>query len=175
MGIFKASKEIGITVPDLGPVAEAVMQHFRAQGYEVSGDRTLLQGWDISLHKGSAFKAVLGLQSALKIQIETAGAVTQVRVGIGIFGQQAIPTAISMLVFWPVLVTQIWGMVSQARLDQQAIDVVEQELARCASASASSMAGGTHPLFCTACGGLINAGMRFCPHCGVSQSADTLV
>jgi hypothetical protein len=172
MGIFKASKEFGITVPDLEPVAEAVMQHFREQGYDVSGDRTLLQGWDISLHKGSAFKAVLGLQSALKIQIETAGTVTQVRVGIGIFGQQAIPTAISMLVFWPVLVTQIWGIVSQARLDQEAIDEVGRELERCAGTSSNYTTGGSHPLFCTACGGQLSAGMRFCPHCGFPQSGD---
>ena len=173
MGIFKASKELGITVRDLGPVAEAVMQHFRDQGYEVSGERTLLQGWDISLHKGNAFRAVLGLQSALKIQIETAGTMTQVKVGVGIFGQQAIPTTISMLVFWPVLVTQIWGMVSQARLDQEAIDIVEQELKRCADVSSGSVGEGLHHSFCTACGGQLNTGMRFCPHCGVSQSVDS--
>jgi hypothetical protein len=168
MGIFKASKEFGITVADLGPVAEAVMQHFREHGYEVSGERTILQGWDISLHKGNAFKAVLGLQSALKIQIETAGTITQVRVGIGIFGQQAIPTAISMLVFWPVLVTQILGLVSQARLDQEAMDVVEQELERCATGMSRAMAGGAYHPFCTACGGHLSAEMRFCPKCGAA-------
>jgi hypothetical protein len=171
MGIFKASKEFEITVPDLGPVAEAVMQHFREHGYEVSGERTLLQGWDISLHKGNAFHAVLGLQSALKIQIETAGTITQVRVGIGIFGQQAIPTAISMLVFWPVLVTQMWGLVTQARLDQEAMDVVEQELKRHAAEISPATAGGAQHSFCTVCGGHLSAGMRFCPQCGIALPA----
>ncbi len=170
MGVFEVSKEFNITVPDLDPVAETVMQHFRGQGYDVSGERTIFQGWDISLHKGNIFKAVLGMKSALKIQIETAGAVTRAHVGIGIFGQQALPTAISMLVFWPVLVTQVWGLVTQARLDQEAIEVVERALR--AQAGEVEVQSGLLPLtgFCQACGAPLSVDTKFCTECGARQS-----
>lgn len=58
------------------------------------------------------FKAVLGMRSALKVTLmhQTDGVLFDSNVGI--YGQQAIPTVISMLFFWPVLIiTQIWGLV----------------------------------------------------------------
>jgi hypothetical protein len=166
MGIFKSSKTIPTVVPDLAPIAETVMQHFRSQGYEVAGGRTILQGWDISLHKGGMFQAVIGTKTALKIRIETVGANTEIEAGIGIFGEQAIPTAISMLVFWPVLVTQLWGIVKQAKLDEEAIAVTEQAIATLAASKTTESGGGR---FCHACGHPLTEGAKFCPECGEKQ------
>jgi hypothetical protein len=45
----------------------------------------------------------------------------RVETGVGIFGQQAIPTAVTLLVFWPVLVAQVWNMAQEAKLDEEAI------------------------------------------------------
>jgi len=48
--------------------------------------------------------------------------------GVGIFGQQAIPTAITLLVFWPVIIAQVWNMAKEADLDDEALDVAEESL-----------------------------------------------
>jgi hypothetical protein len=48
--------------------------------------------------------------------------------GGGIFGQQAIPTAITLLVFWPVIIAQVWNMAQEANLDEEALGVAEERL-----------------------------------------------
>ena len=165
--MFKSTKTFPIAVPDLAPVAEAVMQHFRNEQFEVEGQRTLLQGWDISLHKGGVFKAVLGLKTALKIQIETVGNDTRVEAGIGIFGQQAVPMMISMLLFWPVLATQIWGMVEQSKLDKEAIDTVGRALTAQTTPATATQPGPSTNGFCHDCGAALAGAPKFCPECGV--------
>jgi hypothetical protein len=175
MSAFESTKLISITIADLGPVMEDVKTHFESQEYEVTAEKTLSGGWDISLRKGNTFKAVLGLRTALKVNMEPSGSNTFVKAGIGIWGQQALPTALTLLVFWPVLITQIWGMVKNAKLDDEAINVIEASLRRHAgvtevppaphpeSAKTASVTG--H--FCTQCGAqLPDMPMKFCPHCG---------
>ena len=112
------------------------------------------------------------MKSALSIEIEPSGAGTEIKAGVGIFGQQAIPTAISMLIFWPVLVTQIWGMVRQSKLDDEAINAVERSLEshtklspdRSSAVSLQSQSGGK---FCTNCGHACTGQAKYCPECGV--------
>lgn len=80
---------------------------------------------------------------------------------VGIFGQQAIPTVISMFFFWPVLITQIWGMVEQSNLDDKALAIAE-EVAHNSSLRSSSTTG----RFCTNCGIQVSMQDKFCPECG---------
>jgi hypothetical protein len=47
---------------------------------------------------------------------------------VGIFGQQAIPTAITLLVFWPVIIAQVWNMAQESNLDEEALGVAEESL-----------------------------------------------
>ena len=49
--------------------------------------------------------------------------VMEVSMDVGVFGKQALPTAISTLVFWPVLIPQIYGLVQQNELDKEAYRV----------------------------------------------------
>ena len=42
---FETSKTIPVTLDDLTPVANDVMDYFRAQEYEVAGTRTITGGW----------------------------------------------------------------------------------------------------------------------------------
>ena len=111
MGTF-ATKKILPGNPSLIPaIAEQIRTEFMAEQFEVQIDNLLSGGVDISISKGNLFKAVLGLKSALKVSLIPKDNAIAFEAGIGIFGQQAIPTIISMLFFWPVLITQIWGMV----------------------------------------------------------------
>jgi hypothetical protein len=128
MSTFETTKTVPVTLPDLTPVAEEVMQHFRAQEYEVAGQPTLTHGWHISIKKGTTFKKVMGMQTALNIDIEPAGGATMVKAGVGIFDQQLIPTLITVFVAWPLIIAQIWGMVQQSNLDDEAIGVIERSL-----------------------------------------------
>jgi hypothetical protein len=64
----------------------------------------------------------------LNIKIGSVANGTRVEAGAGIFGQQAIPTAITLLVFWPVLVAQVWNMAQESNLDDEALRVAEESL-----------------------------------------------
>lgn len=184
MSVFKSEKLIGITVPDIAPVAHELIQHFQERDYEVSGAETEQGGWEISITKGGVFKAAVGLKTALKIAIQPQPGGTLVRAGAGIFGRQAVPTAIMMLVAWPVLFGQVWGLISQSKLDDEAIRVVEVSLSRLSrlgdaqvtpalfgtppplAETAASVRPGTAEGFCTNCGERLPAQAKFCAACG---------
>jgi hypothetical protein len=183
MSVFKSEKLINIVVDDLAPVVEELSQHFRDREYEVAHVQTQPQGWEVAVTKGGVFKAVVGLKTALKIQVVGQDTGTSVKAGVGIFGRQAVPTAISMLVFWPVLLTQVWGLIKQAGLDDEAVKVVEVSLSRRSrlaghtghTSPSGRDAGLTAPgpvpstgqtSFCTNCGQQLPPEGAFCSGCG---------
>lgn len=125
---FSTRRMIPIVVDDLGPVGEDLMQYFRIQEYTVSGVRLPSGGWYISMHKGDWFRAVLGLKTALNITIDRVAGGTFVKAGIGIFELQVLPTIITVFVFAPVILAQIWGIIQQEKLDEEAVRYVEDRL-----------------------------------------------
>lgn len=190
---FQSSKFFPGVVTDLAPVARGVMSHFRSLGYEITGQPTANKGWHISLSKGDTFEAIMGTKTALNIELEPVAGGVMARAGVGLFGLQAIPTAISFLVFWPVRVTQIWGLIEQSRLDDQAMAVIEKLLAAqtarpagpptppsaspahtTGSASRSTGSSRTAPpapgsrpsRFCSRCGAPLTPQAKFCSECG---------
>ena len=128
MGTFNSTKTFPYFVEDVAPVAQDVMRHFEQQDYEVTETNIPTGGVQVSIRRGGTFKAIIGLKSALNIKIEPVANGTTVDAGVGIFGQQAIPTAITLLVFWPVLVAQVWNMAQEANLDEEALRVAEESL-----------------------------------------------
>jgi hypothetical protein len=128
MGTFNSSNTVPYVVEDLAPVAQDVMRHFESQDYEVTEAPIPTGGVQVSIRRGGTFKAIIGLKSALNIKIEPQANGTKVEAGVGIFGQQAIPTAITLLIFWPVLVAQVWNMAQEAKLDEEALGVAEESL-----------------------------------------------
>jgi ribosomal protein L40E len=167
LGAFSSSKTIPVTVADLGPVANDLVLHFRQKGYETSVQPTLTGGWDVSITKGGVFKSVIGTKTALKIAITTGRSQTDVRASVGIFGLQAVPSAISLLLFWPLLVTQILGLVRQSHLDEEAMSCVEDSLkARAAKGAVASARVSSQQRFCVECGAENVPGAVFCVKCG---------
>src|SRR5918911_4461309 len=128
MGTFNSSKTFPYHVEDLAPVAQDLMRHFEQQDYEVTETHIPTGGVQVSIRRGGTFKAIIGMKTALNIKIEPVANGTTVEAGVGIFGQQAIPTAITLLVFWPVLVAQVWNMAHEAKLDDEALGVAEESL-----------------------------------------------
>ena len=128
MGTFNSSKTFPYVVEDLAPVAKDVMDHFEAQDFEVTETNIPTGGTQVSIRKGGTFKAIIGMKTALNIKIEPEANGTKVEAGVGIFEQQAIPTAITLLVFWPVIIAQVWNMAHESKLDEEAMDVAEESL-----------------------------------------------
>jgi hypothetical protein len=128
MGTFNSSKTFPYHVDDVAPVAQDVMRHFEAQDFEVTETNIPTGGTQVSIRRGGTFKAIIGMKSALNIKIEPVANGTTVDAGVGIFGQQAIPTAITLLVFWPVIIAQVWNMAQESKLDEEALDVAEESL-----------------------------------------------
>ena len=165
MGTFSTHKIINADASLIPAMANKITSHFRTEGYEVDVQVSNMGTHDISLTKGGMFKAVLGLKTALKVTLKPESDRVSFDAGIGIFGQQLIPTLIMYFVAWPVLLTQIWGMVQQANLDDTALMLAESVVP--ATSSASKV---VEPIsissFCPNCGGKCEAGMRFCSYCG---------
>ena len=86
--------------------------------------------------------------------------------GVGIFGQQVIPTMIMLFVAWPVLLTQIWGLVQQSKLDDKALAIAEAVIRKSGSATPQAEIGDR---FCTKCGHKVLADAVYCSFCGTKQ------
>ena len=145
MGLFRSTKLFCDVAPYSDTVANSLMSSLRYDGYEVDGIKLPSGDWDISIKKGNLFKAVLGLQTALKIRISpavphvyvkaityTCGTAGYVKASVGIFGQQAIPTALTVCVWWPFAIPQLWGMIQQNKLDKLVMDKIQNEFNRLA-------------------------------------------
>lgn len=159
------TKKILYASPSLIPaIAERISDQFRAEGYEVNSDQLSNGGYDISLRKGGFFKSVLGMKSALKISLQPRNNEISFEAGVGIFGQQVIPTAISMFFFWPVLITQIWGIVKQSKLDDQALQIAEEVIYMNKKTTESPSFNSIK--FCTSCGTQNIESANYCCGCG---------
>jgi RNA polymerase subunit RPABC4/transcription elongation factor Spt4 len=166
MGTFKSSKIINGSPALIPQAGRDVMNYFLAEGFDVKGDALISGGYDISVSKGNMFKAVLGMNTALKIIIRPQAGQIAIEAGVGIFGQQALPSIISMLVFWPILVTQIWGIVQQSKLDEKAIEIAEDSIARNRTGETFNPSASQNRKFCTNCGAANAEGAKFCGECG---------
>ncbi len=149
MGTFKSERTFFADTTLIPGVKTAIVEEFTKDEFEVSDVMLGSGGYDISITKGNIFKALIGMKSALKITVEPVPNGIHVKASVGIFGQQAIPSVITMFFAWPVLVTQIWGMVRQSNLDDKAIEIAEIYINEHLHESV--------PKF------------KFCPYCGAKQ------
>lgn len=159
MATYSTQKLLDTSAAQIPQIAEAIRKDFADDGFEVYVDTLMSGGRDISITKGNLFKAVLGIRSALKISLTPRQSGVFFDANVGIYGQQAIPTIISMLFFWPVLITQIWGLVQQSSLDDRALEVAEKTISITKTTNESTK-------YCTNCGTKIDVSSKYCPSCG---------
>lgn len=163
------TKKILYASPSLIPLmAQRITEEFEIDGYEVNAIALGSGGYDISIRKGSFFKSVLGMKTALKVSLLPRNGNIYFEAGVGIFGQQAIPTVISMFFFWPVAITQIWGLVRQAKLDDKALEVAQDVIMSANAGNQGNTYGNqsTEKNFCTQCGTSNSSTAKFCNACG---------
>ncbi len=172
MGTFNTKKLIETNLKNLETVSAVAAQHFTQKGYTVEVKQNPC-GCFISITKGGIFKAVLGLKTALNVTLTVVQAGVQVEATVGIFGQQLVPSLIMYFVAWPVLLTQISGLISQAKLDNETIAVIEQAIRDAEQQPVAGTASKAPPvgatIFCTQCGTQLAAGAKFCSDCGQKQ------
>ena len=137
MGVFQSQKTVPVQMTDLAPVAQAVASHFQAKGFEVKSQRTD-KGWHVSVSKADTFKVVMGTKTALNVEIEPKGNGTEISAGIGVFGQQS--GGLGSIMAGPLMITQLWGMVQQSKLDDEALAVAEKALHETSAAATKAAA-----------------------------------
>lgn len=123
MGVFNTKSILRGDAKLIPAIADQICKEFKEDGYEGYRDYPDDGGIDISLSKGDFFKSVLGMDTALKIRLIPVEDGISFDAGIGIFGKQTIPTAISMFFVWPLILTHLWGMIQQSKLDDKAISI----------------------------------------------------
>jgi hypothetical protein len=166
MGTFSNSRFYPAPAQVVSQVVSDLTSALQAEGYEVKSTNLFSGGADVSVTKGGVFKSVIGMKSALKVVIRPSGNGIAADASVGIFGQQVVPTLITMLVFWPVLLTQIWGLVRQSKLDDHVLDLIGTFVGRHQFSSPGAGTGATGSQFCTHCGSSVAAGSKFCNECG---------
>ena len=157
MAIFHSTKLIAATESAIPAMEQNIVNYFVEQGYEHSSAPLCGGGRQVSVTKGGIFKAILGLRTSLDIKLRPQNNGVLVDASVGIFGQQVIPTMITLFVTWPVLLTQIWGLIKQSKLDETAITLAEQAATtkhECPHCGASMISGTS---FCTICGSKLTA------------------
>lgn len=162
MGTFSKNVILNGDKSLIPTIAGEIERDFMEEGYEVMVDELKSGSFDISITKGGSFKAVLGMRTALKINLIPLTNGINLKADVGIWGQQAVPFAISMLLFWPVILTQIWGLVKQAKLDDKTVEIAERVIRM----NSEALANKSVAKFCRKCGAKIDHNAKFCPSCG---------
>lgn len=161
------TKKILYGSPSLIPIiADSMQTKFKADGYEVTMDSLSSGGYDISITKGGFFKAVLGMKTALKITLLPQDGNIKFEAGVGIFGKQIIPTLIMWYVAWPVILTQIWGLIQQSKLDDEALRIAEEVIYKNNNNNNTPLIDSNGSKFCTHCGVKNSESANFCCECG---------
>lgn len=174
MGTFKTKAILNGNSSQIPAIADRICQEFAADEFEVKREDLISGGVDISLAKGNLFKAVLGMKTALKVTLIPVSNGISFEAGVGIFGQQVIPSIIMLFFAWPVLLTQIWGLIQQSKLDDRARAIAQSVLAENetkisygqSNEAVISIYGSAK--FCTNCGTKYPDNARFCSNCGSS-------
>lgn len=174
MGTFNTKQLIDCSPTLIPQMADSIKSEFQKEGYDVQRTKLSNGGYDISISKGGVFKAIVGLRTALKITLLPQGSnYIDFEAGIGIWGQQVVPTLVMWFVTWPVMLTQLWGMVKQSQLDDKALAIVLAVRNKANSAALNTAPATTliapptsSHKFCIACGHKNEAEARFCCACG---------
>ena len=94
MGLFKSIKLYNNVSTYVDTVANGFINFMKYKGYDVVGTKMPSGEWDISIKKGDLLRAVVGMQTAMKVVITPNTPHAYVKTRVGIFGQQAIPFTI---------------------------------------------------------------------------------
>lgn len=166
MGAFNTKTTLQASPALISTIASQLVKEFQAEGYEAISENLSNGGVDVSISKGGVFKSVIGMKTALKITLIPQENTIVFDAGVGIFGKQIVPTLVMWYVAWPVMLTQIWGLVQQSQLDDKALAIAENVIANSNQPQIESHTPAGEYKFCTSCGTKNTASANFCCGCG---------
>lgn len=166
MATFNTKKMLNASPALIPVIADQLVKEFQADGYDVVSESLVSGGADVSISKGGIFKSVIGMKTALKISLVPQNGVIKFEAGVGIFGKQIIPTLVMWYVAWPVMLTQVWGLIQQSKLDDKALEIAERVIVEGGQPMIESNTTPTGHKFCTSCGTKNTASANFCCGCG---------
>ncbi len=172
MALTDSSRIFTTHVQDMERILDYCKTYFTDKGYEVSTE-LLANGGFISLTTKGIFKTISGMNTGLNITLTQMNGAISVSMKIGLFGKQLVPTAITMLVFWPMLIPQIYGLVQQNKLDTEAYSVIEAAIRECEESVINNIDEDT--AFCPFCGVKMPASANFCVSCGKRITEESTV
>ena len=146
MGTFNKKTVLAATEEQIPVIAESIRHEFVNDGFDVNIINYVNGGCNISISKGGFFKAILGMRTSLNVTLTPHLNGVLFDAHVGIFGQEVIPAAIALLVFWPVMLTQAWGLIKQSEMDDRALAAAERGILNDVS---------SHGKFCTKCGAVL--------------------
>lgn len=161
---FSSTRIFNVSPNLIQPIAEDVATQLTAEGYDVDVESSLGNDVQISLSKGGMFKKVLGLQTALNVMLSDQGDSIKAEATVGIFKQQVIPTLIMLFITWPVIVTQIVGLVKQSHLDDHIMELIDSAISQLGAKVALKKVA-KNGAYCPNCGTRVSGG-KFCSECG---------
>jgi len=169
MSITSSEADIRTSITDLYGIARAVGGHFEKKGYQVKIEEHATESF-ISVTKGGMFQAIMGLRMAMNITVKPIEGGVHAKADIGVWGEKLTATILTGLIFWPLAVTQLWGLIKQIHLDDEALDAVKQAVASLEKEHPQSLLPlESVRLACPYCGKEIQSTYTYCPYCGRKQ------
>jgi len=149
---------------ELKPLADDLAQWLKGRQFEtqvlsVESGGVLIQG-----RQEGGWRSVVGMALATNVVLNRTGANIKVEVGQGKWLDKAVVGAVGMLLLWPALIPAAIGAWQQSKLPEEIFNHVAAFLAVQAPKPAEATAATQVP--CPNCGQMVNAGVKFCEHCG---------
>lgn len=160
---FASEKKFNVSPSCIPHMAKSLEAALKREGYETKTDTLLNGDVVVSFTKGGMFKAVVGMKTALKVELRADGGSVLAKTSVGIWGHQIVPTVIMLLWFWPICITQIWGLVQQSKLDSHVMDILADE-AKNDVGVVDVPSEEVSARFCSECGKPVTG--NFCANCG---------
>ncbi len=114
---------------NMGQLVQALTDWYRAQKFEVQVLDMPGGGVVVQARQPEAWRAVLGMSSALNVVLRRQGDDLLVEIGAGKWVDKAIAGAAGLFILWPLFFTAAYGAWNQSRLPQRTFEFIERFLA----------------------------------------------
>jgi len=150
----------GVTIDMITNGIEAFLRdkkNLQCEGMKTS------QGFMLQAKQNDSWKKVIGMDSAIQIQLIPAGDMLSIDIGSGKWVDKAGAATIGMLIFAPLAITAAIGAWNQNKLPNEIFNFVEQFI----------MSGGKTISVSVNTGSAIQQGEVMCPNCHTANPSDS--
>lgn len=158
MGTFTSTKSFKANPEFIPFVTRKIKEDFESKGFEFVTTSASMNRTVFKVVKSNLVRNITGLKQGLEVTINRNGENIDIEAKGTVVRDQALASVISLLVTWPVLITQVIGLINQSKLDTRVITVADTAYLEYKASESKE--------FCPHCGSLVEKGSSFCNHCG---------